>query len=125
MLTVLPAAAAPSDLVREWLRLEPGLLEYHGLLAELVDVATGCCQPGEVAAFLGYRAVGGSVSGGAAVKGIVRTAAVAVGLFGVSGYGAARLLLPERLRYFPIAYEARRLDRDKARLRKVIDLRPM
>ena len=34
-------------------------------------------------------------------------------------------LLPERLRYFPIAYEARRLDRDKARLRKVIDLRPM
>jgi uncharacterized protein (DUF2236 family) len=34
-------------------------------------------------------------------------------------------LLPERLRYFPIAYEARRLERDKARLRKVIDLRPM
>lgn len=34
-------------------------------------------------------------------------------------------LLPERLRYFPIAYEARRVERDKARLRKVIDLRPM
>ncbi len=33
-------------------------------------------------------------------------------------------LLPERLRYFPIAYEARRLERDKQRLRKVIDLRP-
>lgn len=33
-------------------------------------------------------------------------------------------LLPERLRYFPIAYEARRLERDRARLRKVIDLRP-
>jgi len=33
--------------------------------------------------------------------------------------------LPERLRYFPIAYEARRLERDKQRLRKVIDLRPM
>ena len=43
------------------------------------------------------------------------------------GWTVARLvpLLPERLRYFPIAYEARRLDRDKARLRKVIDLRPM
>jgi len=34
-------------------------------------------------------------------------------------------LLPERLRYFPIAYEARRLERDKQRLRKVIDIRPM
>jgi uncharacterized protein (DUF2236 family) len=34
-------------------------------------------------------------------------------------------LLPERLRFFPIAYEARRLERDKARLRKVIDLRPI
>jgi len=34
-------------------------------------------------------------------------------------------LLPERLRYFPIAYEARRLERDKQRLRKVIDLRPL
>lgn len=34
-------------------------------------------------------------------------------------------LLPERLRYFPIAYEARRLERDRARLRKVIDLRPL
>jgi uncharacterized protein (DUF2236 family) len=33
--------------------------------------------------------------------------------------------LPERLRYFPIAYEARRLERDRARLRKVIDLRPV
>lgn len=33
-------------------------------------------------------------------------------------------LLPERLRYFPIAYEARRLERDRQRLRKVIDLRP-
>lgn len=34
-------------------------------------------------------------------------------------------LLPERLRYFPIAYEARRLERDRARLRKVIDIRPI
>ncbi|MEV0296138.1 oxygenase MpaB family protein [Nocardia sp. NPDC050710] len=34
-------------------------------------------------------------------------------------------LLPERLRYFPIAYEARRLERDRARLRRMIDLRPM
>ncbi|MEV4126294.1 hypothetical protein [Nocardia sp. NPDC049707] len=34
-------------------------------------------------------------------------------------------LLPERVRYFPIAYEAWRLERDRARLRKVIDLRPM
>ncbi|MFL6158649.1 MAG: oxygenase MpaB family protein [Marmoricola sp.] len=45
----------------------------------------------------------------------------------VLGRVVARLvpLLPERLRYFPIAYEARRLERDKARLRKVIDLRPI
>ncbi|MFB7724495.1 oxygenase MpaB family protein [Nocardia sp. NPDC056100] len=34
-------------------------------------------------------------------------------------------VLPERVRYFPIAYEARRLERDRARLRKIIDLRPM
>ncbi|WP_281032904.1 oxygenase MpaB family protein [Nocardia brevicatena] len=34
-------------------------------------------------------------------------------------------LLPERLRYFPIAYEARRLERDKAELRKVIAVRPV
>ncbi|WP_054814866.1 oxygenase MpaB family protein [Nocardia arizonensis] len=34
-------------------------------------------------------------------------------------------LLPERLRYFPIAYEARRLERDRARLRKVISQRPL
>ncbi|MEU7768802.1 oxygenase MpaB family protein [Nocardia sp. NPDC049190] len=34
-------------------------------------------------------------------------------------------LLPERLRYFPIAYEARRLERDRQRLRKVIDMRPI
>jgi uncharacterized protein (DUF2236 family) len=34
-------------------------------------------------------------------------------------------LLPERLRYFPIAYEARRLERDRQRLRKVIDIRPI
>ena len=33
--------------------------------------------------------------------------------------------LPERVRYFPIAYEARRLERDRARLRKVIDVRPI
>ena len=33
--------------------------------------------------------------------------------------------LPERLRYFPIAYEARRLEASRQRLRKVIDLRPM
>ncbi|MGN2636374.1 oxygenase MpaB family protein [Nocardia takedensis] len=34
-------------------------------------------------------------------------------------------LLPERLRYFPIAYEARRLERDRARLRAVITKRPI
>ncbi|MEV6278557.1 oxygenase MpaB family protein [Nocardia sp. NPDC051832] len=34
-------------------------------------------------------------------------------------------LLPERVRYFPIAYEARRLERDRVRLRKMIDLRPL
>ncbi|WP_280268632.1 oxygenase MpaB family protein [Nocardia wallacei] len=34
-------------------------------------------------------------------------------------------LLPERIRYFPIAFEARRVERDRARLRKMIDLRPM
>lgn len=34
-------------------------------------------------------------------------------------------LLPERLRYFPIAYEARKVEKSKARLRKVIDLRPI
>ncbi|MFF0490634.1 oxygenase MpaB family protein [Nocardia sp. NPDC004068] len=34
-------------------------------------------------------------------------------------------LLPERLRYFPIAFEARRLERDRERLRKVIDFRPL
>ena len=33
--------------------------------------------------------------------------------------------LPERLRYFPIAYEARRLEASRQRLRKVIDLRPL
>ncbi|MEV6769754.1 oxygenase MpaB family protein [Nocardia sp. NPDC051030] len=33
--------------------------------------------------------------------------------------------LPERVRYFPIAYEARRLERDRARLRKMINLRPV
>jgi len=34
-------------------------------------------------------------------------------------------LLPERVRYFPIAYEARRLERDRTRLRRMIDLRPV
>ncbi|MRH92058.1 DUF2236 domain-containing protein [Nocardia sp. SYP-A9097] len=34
-------------------------------------------------------------------------------------------VLPERIRYFPIAFEARRLERDRARLRRIIDLRPM
>ncbi|GAB2511782.1 oxygenase MpaB family protein [Nocardia heshunensis] len=34
-------------------------------------------------------------------------------------------LLPERVRYFPIAYEARKLERDRARLRKMINLRPV
>ena len=33
-------------------------------------------------------------------------------------------LLPERLRYFPIAYEARQLERNRQRLRKVLELRP-
>lgn len=39
--------------------------------------------------------------------------------------GRAVPLLPERVRYFPIAYEARRLERDRARLRKIINLRPV
>ncbi|NKY56310.1 oxygenase MpaB family protein [Nocardia flavorosea] len=45
----------------------------------------------------------------------------------ILGWFIARLvpLLPERLRYFPIAYEARKLERDKARLREVIDIRPL
>ncbi|NKY36272.1 DUF2236 domain-containing protein [Nocardia speluncae] len=45
----------------------------------------------------------------------------------ILGWFIARLvpLLPERLRYFPIAYEARKLERDKARLRKIIDIRPL
>jgi uncharacterized protein (DUF2236 family) len=34
-------------------------------------------------------------------------------------------LLPERLRYFPIAYEARQLERNRQRLRKVLELRPI
>lgn len=34
-------------------------------------------------------------------------------------------MLPERVRYFPIAYEARKLERDRARLRKIINLRPV
>jgi uncharacterized protein (DUF2236 family) len=34
-------------------------------------------------------------------------------------------LLPERLRYFPIAYEARQLERSRRRLRKVLELRPL
>lgn len=33
-------------------------------------------------------------------------------------------LLPERLRYFPIAYRARRVERDKQRLHRVIGRRP-
>lgn len=45
----------------------------------------------------------------------------------IFGWTVARTvpLLPERIRYFPIAYEARRLERDRVRLRKVIDLRPI
>ncbi|MEU2030379.1 oxygenase MpaB family protein [Nocardia amamiensis] len=45
----------------------------------------------------------------------------------VLGWLIARIvpLLPERLRYFPIAYEARRLERDRRRLRKMIDMRPI
>ncbi len=45
----------------------------------------------------------------------------------ILGWVLARLvpMLPERIRYFPIAYEARKLERDRARLRKVIDLRPI
>ncbi|TDV50951.1 oxygenase MpaB family protein [Actinophytocola oryzae] len=34
-------------------------------------------------------------------------------------------LLPERLRYFPIAYEARRLDRARQALRRVVERRPV
>ncbi|MFC4125773.1 oxygenase MpaB family protein [Nocardia rhizosphaerae] len=43
------------------------------------------------------------------------------------GWVIARLvpLLPERVRYFPIAYEARKLDRDRARMRWVIEHRPI
>lgn len=45
----------------------------------------------------------------------------------VLGWVIARTvaLLPERLRYFPIAYEARRVERDRQRLRKVINVRPV
>lgn len=45
----------------------------------------------------------------------------------ILGWVIARVTpqLPERVRYFPIAYEARKLERDRARLRKVLDLRPM
>ncbi|WP_067822834.1 oxygenase MpaB family protein [Nocardia inohanensis] len=39
--------------------------------------------------------------------------------------GRAVPKLPERVRYFPIAYEARKVERDKARLRKMINLRPV
>jgi uncharacterized protein (DUF2236 family) len=39
--------------------------------------------------------------------------------------GRALPLLPERLRYFPIAYRARRLERDRQRLREVIARRPV
>ncbi|QLY33458.1 oxygenase MpaB family protein [Nocardia huaxiensis] len=39
--------------------------------------------------------------------------------------GRAVPKLPERVRYFPIAYEARRVERDKQRLRKMISLRPV
>lgn len=43
------------------------------------------------------------------------------------GWMIARMipLLPERVRYFPIAFEARRLERDRQRLRKMIDFRPI
>jgi uncharacterized protein (DUF2236 family) len=34
-------------------------------------------------------------------------------------------LLPERLRYFPIAYEARQLERSRQRLRRALELRPL
>ncbi|AYF77829.1 DUF2236 domain-containing protein [Nocardia yunnanensis] len=45
----------------------------------------------------------------------------------VLGWAIGRAVprLPERVRYFPIAYEARRLERDRARLRTMINLRPM
>ncbi|HLS77087.1 MAG TPA: oxygenase MpaB family protein [Nocardia sp.] len=45
----------------------------------------------------------------------------------ILGWFLARLvpLLPERLRYFPIAYEARKVERDRQRLRKVIQTRPI
>jgi uncharacterized protein (DUF2236 family) len=43
------------------------------------------------------------------------------------GFVVGRLvpLLPERLRYLPIAYEARRLDRARKALRKALDRRPV
>ncbi|MBL1074394.1 DUF2236 domain-containing protein [Nocardia sp. 2] len=34
-------------------------------------------------------------------------------------------MLPERVRYFPIAFEARRVERDRQRLRKIITMRPV
>ncbi|ARG91067.1 oxygenase MpaB family protein [Mycobacterium kansasii] len=37
-------------------------------------------------------------------------------------YGVS--LLPERLRYFPIAYEARQLERNRMRLHKLLEMRP-
>ncbi|MCX5044995.1 DUF2236 domain-containing protein [Aldersonia sp. NBC_00410] len=43
------------------------------------------------------------------------------------GWVVARLVprLPERLRYLPIAYEARKVERDKQRLHKMLEFRPM
>jgi hypothetical protein len=34
-------------------------------------------------------------------------------------------LLPEKLRYFPIAYEARRVERARRALRHVLERRPL
>jgi hypothetical protein len=63
----LPPGAPPRAAVEEWIRLEPDLREHDDALAELVEVAAGYRQPGDVAAFLMYGDVGGTLSGGTAV----------------------------------------------------------
>lgn len=56
---------------RQWLELAPGLRRHRRALAGLLDVALGEARPGEVAAFLDYRADGPARSsrlvGGAAI----------------------------------------------------------
>ena len=50
----LPGAAAPAQLLAEWLAAEPSLLPHQDLLAEVVTAAAAQPRLGEVAAFLTY-----------------------------------------------------------------------